>query len=68
MILDDRQLSVTRDRAAKFEAALASARLSGPADDVDPVIHAAYIGGMESQLSTLRRDIDGYVEAMAPTA
>ena len=61
MILNERQLAITRARATRFEEAIAATRATGPAEDVDPVIHAAYLGGMESQLSTLRREIAQYL-------
>lgn len=62
MIENDRQLVVTKVQAANFTAAIAEARSQGPLPQTDPLIHAAYIVGMESQLETLKREITEYTD------
>lgn len=66
VIENDRQLAITMARAPEFEAAISAASNSGPAPDVDPVIHMAYVGGMESQLATLRAEIARFQQTPPP--
>nr|WP_314542748.1 XRE family transcriptional regulator [uncultured Massilia sp.] len=60
MIKNQRQYNVTRNNALLFKEALVHARLETPPADIDPVIHAAKIAGMESMLQTLEEDMAEY--------
>lgn len=60
MIKNERQFRVTQTQASRFEAALAAARTKDVPDDTDPVIWKAYIDGMDSQLGTLKRELEEY--------
>lgn len=60
MIKNERQFKVTQTQARSFEAALAAARAKDVPEDTDPVIWKAYIDGMDSQLGTLKRELEEY--------
>lgn len=60
MIKNERQFGITQKQARHFEQAIAEAKRKAVPDDTDPVIWKAYIEGMESQLSTLEREIAEY--------
>ena len=60
MIKNDHQFGITKTQARRFEEALFSARAKEVPEGTDPLIWRAYIDGMESQLSTLRRQMDEY--------
>jgi len=60
MIKNERQFKVTQTQALRFKEAISSARTKGIPEDTDPVIWKAYIEGMESQLATLKREIEEY--------
>lgn len=63
MIENDHQLEITRREAGRFEEAIARQKAAARPDDVDPIIWKAQIEGMESMLSTLRREIREYLTA-----
>ncbi len=60
MIRTTRQLNLTKESAAEFESAIEKARLNGAGEGVHPIIFAAQIDGLESQLESLRREISEY--------
>jgi Zn-dependent peptidase ImmA (M78 family)/transcriptional regulator with XRE-family HTH domain len=60
MIKNERQFAVTQNQLRSFETALASARTKNVPEDTDPVIWKAYIEGMDSQLGTLKRELEEY--------
>lgn len=60
MIKNERQLKITQKQARHFEQAIAQTKGKAVPDDTDPVIWKAYIEGMESQLSTMEREIAEY--------
>ena len=60
MITNERQYRITKSEARKFEQAIAAARGREPSADVDPRIHEAMIGSLESELAILRDDLDRY--------
>jgi transcriptional regulator with XRE-family HTH domain/Zn-dependent peptidase ImmA (M78 family) len=60
MIKNERQFGVTQSQARSFEEVLAAARAKDVPEDTDPVIWKAYIDGMESQLGTLKRELEEY--------
>src|SRR5688572_11270393 len=61
MIKNERQYRITKSQADQFERNLAEMRRA-PADDTqpDPIIRQAMEDAMESQLSTLRRELGEY--------
>jgi hypothetical protein len=63
MIESDHQLKITRREAGRFEEAIAKQKAAVRPEGVAPVIWKAQIEGMESMLSTLRREISEYVSA-----
>ncbi|MCX5493486.1 XRE family transcriptional regulator [Kaistia dalseonensis] len=60
MIKNERQLGITQKQARRFEEAIADARHRDAPENTHPIMWKAYIDGMESQLSTLQREIDEY--------
>lgn len=60
MIKNDHQFGVTKTQARRFEEALATARAKEVPEGTDPVIWNAYIDGLDSQLSTLHRQLQEY--------
>ena len=65
MIRTTRQLNLTIESAAEFESAIEKALLDGPGEGVHPIIFAAQIDGMKSQLESLRREICEYEKLCA---
>ena len=60
MIKNKLQFGVSQTQAGRFEAALIAARGKDVPAGTHPRMWQAYLDGMESQLSTLRREIADY--------
>jgi transcriptional regulator with XRE-family HTH domain len=60
MIKNQRQYNVTKKNASLFEEALARVSSEPAPAEIDPVIHAAKISGIESMLQTLKDEMAEY--------
>ncbi|WP_299808960.1 XRE family transcriptional regulator [uncultured Roseibium sp.] len=67
MIKNERQFGVTQNQARNFEAAIAEAKGKKVPQDTDPLLWKAYIEGMESQLTTMQREIAEYKQLKSGT-
>jgi transcriptional regulator with XRE-family HTH domain len=60
MITNERQYRITKAELRKFEKALAAQEDRDPSPDVDPQVHAAMGGALESEVLELRRQLQEY--------
>ena len=60
MITNERQYRITKAELKKFEEALAQQGKRDTAEDVDPRIHVAMGGALESEVDELRRQLQEY--------
>lgn len=60
MITNERQYRITKAELKKFEEALAQQGKRDIAEDVDPRIHVAMGGALESEVDELRRQLQEY--------
>lgn len=59
----EKRIRITSERIASFERSLAAARSRECSEDVHPLLWKAHLEGMESMLSTLRRELSELEEA-----
>ncbi len=60
VIASEKEYRIAKSEAQKFEQSLASAREREPSTDVDPRTHAAMVESLESELASLRKELERY--------